>query len=111
MALCEAHPDLVGAVRLNPDLPGPGAAGPLRAARRALASRARRVVAPAGGAECRPSAEGLRAACAPLPPELRARSHLAVAGRMADASRNPLRVAAARPGIASRLYLPGYVSD
>ena len=32
MALCEAHPDLVGAVRLNPDLPVPDAAGPLRAA-------------------------------------------------------------------------------
>src|SRR5207237_81474 len=45
------------------------------------------------------------------PPELRARYQLVVACRMTDAYRNHLRVAAARLGIASRLYLPGYVSD
>jgi len=64
-----------------------------------------------GGTDHRKNVEGLLTAYSLLPPGLRARHQLVVACRMTDAYRNHLRVAAARLGIASRLYLPGYVSD
>src|SRR2546425_9668392 len=96
---------------ISPQFARPPGAGRLQALEEGLPGLEDRFILSVGGMEYRKNVEGLLTAYSLLPPELQARHQLVVACRMTEAYRNHLRVAATRLGIASRLYLPGHVSD
>jgi glycosyltransferase involved in cell wall biosynthesis len=83
----------------------------LAEARRGMAQLQDRFIFSVGGEDDRKNVEGLIRAFALVPPDVRAARQLVVAFTISDGYRRHLEGLARRLGIASRVYLPGYIDD